>query len=239
MSKLSIVATPIGNLRDITLRALDVLSESDLILCEDTRSTKKLLEHHNIHTRTIAYHEHSGSKRVEYILDLLEQGKHLALVSEAGTPGISDPGGKLVQEVVERYGSRIDIEAIPGPSAVTAALSIAGLPTHKFTFLGFPPHKKGRKKFLYSIFDAQQPVVIYESKHRILKFLEEIQKARNTLIRELGDNIKVDMVVCRELTKMHESVYRGSIEEIYTRIVENWEDAKKGEFVIIMNVTNC
>ena len=236
MSKLSIVSTPIGNMRDITLRALDVLSESDFILCEDTRSTKKILEYYHISTPTISYHQHSGEKKVNYILDLLSQGYNLSLVSEAGTPGISDPGGRLVWEIINNKNTTIEIEAIPGPSAVTAALSVSGMPADKFCFLGFPPHKKGRKKFIYSLFEYDHTLVVYESKHRIEKFMDELISAKNAINRELDAGVAVKAVVCRELTKMYESVYRGEIEEVKNKLVDGGEDAKKGEFVIIMNI---
>ncbi len=185
MSKLSVVATPIGNMKDITLQALQTLSESDIVLCEDTRSTKKLFAYHNIKTKTISYHQHSSVKKINYIIELLRQDKNLALVSDAGTPGISDPGGKLVEAVVKDLGDKVKIEAIPGVSAVTTALSISGMPADKFLFLGYPPHKKGRQKFIYSIFRSDYTVVIYESKHRIIKFLQEMQKAK-----QMGVEIK-------------------------------------------------
>ncbi len=236
MSKLSVVATPIGNMKDITLQALQTLSESDIVLCEDTRSTKKLFAYHNIKTKTISYHQHSSVKKINYIIELLRQDKNLALVSDAGTPGISDPGGKLVEAVVKDLGDKVKIEAIPGVSAVTTALSISGMPADKFLFLGYPPHKKGRQKFIYSIFRSDYTVVIYESKHRIIKFLQEMQKAKQIVEKELEQKIVVDTVVCRELTKMYETVYRGEIEEIYNRIINEKESAKKGEFVIIINV---
>jgi 16S rRNA (cytidine1402-2'-O)-methyltransferase len=236
MPKLSVVATPIGNLQDITLRALDVLSESDFILCEDTRVTKKLLDYYNIQTKTVSYHQRSGDKKVHYIIDLLKQGKNLSLVSDAGTPGISDPGGKLVEAIVKELGDEARIEAIPGPSAVIAGLSVSGMPTDKFLFLGYPPHKKGRQKFIYSIFTSDYTVAIYESKHRIMKFLEEMEQAKEVVEKELGRQIVVKMTVCRELTKMHETVYRGEVEKIKKTILEKGEEAKKGEFVIIINV---
>ncbi len=251
MPILYIVATPIGNLEDITMRALRILHEVDFILCEDTRVTKKLLDHYNITTPTISYHQHSPQAKFDKILDLLAQGKDLALVSDAGTPGISDPGGKLVQAVVERFGERVKIEAVPGPSAVTAALSISGLPTDKFVFLGFPPHKKGRQKFLEKVAASEYPVVIYESKHRILKFLDELEELNKRIIKEnkeieiYNSRVKrsreqkkkkkpvISVVICRELSKMHETVYRGQIKTIKERILKN-RDEQKGEFVVIV-----
>ncbi|MFC1678511.1 16S rRNA (cytidine(1402)-2'-O)-methyltransferase [Patescibacteria group bacterium] len=245
---LYIVATPIGNLEDISLRALRILGEVDFILCEDTRVTKKLLNHYQVDTPTISYHQHSDIKKQDKVLSLLEEGKDLALVSDAGTPGISDPGGKLVQAVIEKFGEDVKIESVPGPSATTAALSISGIPTDKFVFMGFPPHKKGRQKFLYKIIDSEFPVVIYESKHRIIKFLHElvdlnqkIQEENKIIDKE--DKYKKDkrekntpvtsIVVCRELSKMHETVYRGEMDHIIEKI-ENNQDDQKGEFVVII-----
>ncbi len=151
MPTLYIVATPTGNLEDISMRALRILGEVDFILCEDTRVTRVLLDHYHIKTPTISYHQHSSESKVKEVIDLLARGKNLALVSDAGTPGISDPGGRLIQAVIERLGSEVAIESVPGPSAITAALSISGIPTDKFVFMGFPPHKKGRQTFIKKI----------------------------------------------------------------------------------------
>jgi len=245
---LYIVGTPIGNLEDISLRALRILGEVDFILCEDTRVTKKLLEHYKINTPTISYHQHSDIKKVDYILNLLKEGKSLALVSDAGTPGISDPGGKLVQAVIETLGSEASIESVPGPSATTAALSISGISTDKYIFMGFPPHKKGRQTFLEKIILSEFPVVVYESKHRIIKFLEEIENLNKKIeeenekkdkekkyIKEKEEKKKpvTSVVVCRELSKMHETVYRGDIKNIIEKI-KNHKDDQKGEFVVII-----
>ncbi|HOZ55835.1 MAG: Ribosomal RNA small subunit methyltransferase I [Parcubacteria group bacterium ADurb.Bin316] len=250
MSTLYIVATPIGNLEDISMRALRILGEVDFILCEDTRVTQKLLSHYNIKTPTISYHQHSDIKKIDYILELLSKGKDLALVSDAGTPGISDPGGKLVQAVTEKFGEDVKIESVPGPSAITAALSISGIPTDKFIFMGFLPHKKGRQTMLNTIVDSDYPVVVYESKHRIIKLLEELKNINKQIERENKEideeNAKMykkekrvkrssvtSVVVCRELSKMHETVYRGEIEGIIEKIKENIDD-QKGEFVVIV-----
>lgn len=249
MSKLYIVATPIGNLEDISIRALRVLGEVDFILCEDTRVTRVLLDRYDIKTKTISFHQHSEDKKIEKLLDILSDGKDLALVSDAGTPGISDPGGKLVQAAIEKLGDNVSVESVPGPSAVTAALSISGIPTDKFVFLGFPPHKKGRLTFVEKIFESDLPVVVYESKHRIIKFLEELKKHNEEVIEY---NKKLEMqypqkkdkdnkrkstvssvVVCRELSKMHETVYRGEIDSILTKIKNNKDD-QRGEFVVIV-----
>ncbi|PLX27795.1 16S rRNA (cytidine(1402)-2'-O)-methyltransferase [Candidatus Parcubacteria bacterium] len=250
MNKLYIVATPIGNLEDISMRALRILGEVDFILCEDTRVTAKLLDHYNINTKKISYHQHSDEKKTKEIIELLMEGKNLALVTDAGTPGISDPGGRLVAEAIKKLDSRIEVESIPGPSAVTAALSISGIPTDKFIFLGFPPHKKGRQTFLEQISNFVYPVVVYESKHRIIKFLEEIQ-TMNKGIEKYNKEIEVynlnvnkkdrkekkipvtSVVVCRELSKMHETVYRGELESIINKIKNNQDD-QKGEFVVVI-----
>jgi 16S rRNA (cytidine1402-2'-O)-methyltransferase len=151
MSTLYVVATPIGNLEDLTFRALRILKEVDFILCEDTRTTKKLLEHYGIKTQTLSYHQHSRLQKIEYIIQLLERGKNLALVSDAGTPGISDPGNKLIILIVENL-KNVKIIPIPGASAGITAASISGFPMEKFVFLGFPPAKKRRKKFFLLLY---------------------------------------------------------------------------------------
>ena len=230
MSSLYVVATPIGNLEDITLRALRILKEVDLILCEDTRVTKRLLDRYEIATPTMSYHAQSKLSKVEKIFELLEKGKNIALVSDAGTPGISDPGGKLVEATLLKFGSEVKIESVPGPSAVTAALSISGIPTDKFIFMGFPPHKKGRQTFIRKIVSSEWPVVVYESKHRIIKFLEELDKITNEEIKKIN---LTSVVVCRELSKMHETVYRGDLKSIIEKIKLNKND-QKGEFVVII-----
>lgn len=245
MSTLYIVGTPIGNLEDISLRALRILGEVDFVLCEDTRVTSKLLEHYKIKTSTISCHQHSDEKKINEIIKLLADGKDLALVSDAGTPGISDPGGKLVQVAIEALGDEIKIESVPGASAVTAALSISGIPTDKFVFMGFPPHKKGRQTFIRKIIENEFPVVVYESKHRILKFLDEVKNGLEEYNKEIEEVNKktpksklkkvylTSIVVAREISKMHETTYRGEIDEIINRIKNNKDD-QKGEFVVII-----
>lgn len=251
MAKLYIVGTPIGNLEDISLRAMRILREVDCVLCEDTRVTRKLLEHFDIKTPTRSLHQHSSEKEIAEALDLLKNGQNLALVSDAGTPGISDPGGKLIAALLEAD-QEAEIESVPGPSAVTAALSISGIPTDKFLFMGFPPHKKGRQKFLQKIADSDYPAVIYESKHRILKFLEELkslnqeiikknQEIENKKIAGYAKNDSVErkkspvtgIVVCREISKLHETVYRGEIEDIINKIKANRDD-QRGEFTVVV-----
>jgi len=217
MSTLYIIATPIGNLGDISSRALDVLKNVDLILCEDTRETQKLLFHYKIKTPTISYHQHSRLEKVENIVQFLKDGKNLALVSDAGTPGISDPGNKLIERLVETGLQSVIIVPIPGPSALVAAASISGFPMDRFVFLGFPPAKKKRKKFFEEAVSAPHPVIFYESPHRIIKSLKELGKIKNR-----------EVVVCRELTKKFETVYRGKIKEVIGKI------NPKGEFVVVV-----
>ena len=237
---LYIVGTPIGNLEDISMRALRILGEVDFVLCEDTRVTYKLLSHYKIDAKTISYHQHSGEARVNQVLDWLREGKNIALVSDAGTPGISDPGGKLIARVFEEFGNSVEIESVPGPSAVTAALSISGIPTDKFIFMGFPPHKKGRQTFIKKILESEYPVVVYESKHRILKFLRELKELKEDIDDSDEDKIKKkrknleSVVVCREISKMHETVYRGNLENITEEIAKS-SDNQRGEFVVIIN----
>lgn len=227
MSKLFIVATPIGNLKDITLRALEVLREADLILCEDTRTTKKLLERYQISKPILSYHQHSCLAKIDYILNQLQKGKNLALVSEAGTPGISDPGNKLIEGVVEKLGEAVEIIPIPGPSALTAALSISGFSSDKFVFFGFPPSKKKRKKFFQEAVNSKCTVVFYESPHRILKTLEEL----NVILSASEESRRKQIVLCRELTKKFEIIYRDRIEEIISQLQKN---KIKGEFVVVV-----
>ncbi|PIR92455.1 rRNA (cytidine-2'-O-)-methyltransferase [Candidatus Falkowbacteria bacterium CG10_big_fil_rev_8_21_14_0_10_44_15] len=246
---LYIISTPIGNLEDITLRALRVLREVDFILCEDTRVTKKLLAKYEIKTPTVSYHQHSAAPKVEKIIELLKQGKNLALVTDAGTPGIADPGNELIHKITEtrlasparfagasarRAGGLIAslrIIPIPGPSAVAAALSIAGVPTSEFLFLGFLPHKKGRQTLVKKIVASERTAVVYESCHRIVKFLQEL--IDNLPLRQAGGGANLDIVVCRELTKMFESVYRGTPAEVLAEIQKD-KNNLKGEFVIVI-----
>ena len=227
MGILYIVATPIGNLEDISLRVLRILKEVDFVLCEDTRVTRKLLSHYEIHTRTLSYHQHSGEKAMSRVFDLLSQGKNIALVSDAGTPGISDPGNELVAFLLKQNPA-ISMIPIPGPSALTTLASIAGIPMSKFLFLGYPPHKKGRKKFFQEIAQSQYPVIFYESPYRILKTLYEICKVLSLVYK--GENLP-KVVVGRELTKKFETIYRGTINEV----LEQLQAGKpRGEFVVVV-----
>lgn len=225
--KLSIIATPIGNLGDITFRAIETLKEADLILCEDTRVTIKLLNHYKIKKPLLSYHQRSKLSRVEKIIEHLEAGKNLALVTDAGTPGISDPGGKLIAELEEHFKEKIEVVSVPGASALAASISIAGVGLSKFTFLGFPPNKKGRETFFNFVLDSKLPIIYYESPYRFIKNLELIQELNNDKKR------KINLVVCRELTKKFESVRKGSPEEILDYYKNNL-DKIKGEFVVIV-----
>lgn len=219
---LSVVATPIGNLGDITFRAIETLKEADAIACEDTRVSAKLLARFDIKKPLLIYHAQSGRIASERILALLAEGKRVALVTDAGTPGISDPGSMLVAQVKERLGNDLRVEAIPGPSALTAALSIAGIPTHEFTFIGFLPHKKGRQTAFKEIAQSERTVVFYESPHRIMKALESLAEL-------LPDSRRV--VVLRELTKIHESVVEGAAREVLEHFKKH-ESSVRGEFVV-------
>lgn len=217
---LYIVATPIGNLGDITLRALETLKSVDIVLCEDTRVTKNLLEHFQISKTLISYHQHSDMKKIKEIVSMLEEGKNMALVTDAGTPGISDPGGVLIAQIV-KFAPEIPVVSIPGPSAVAAALSISGFPTDKFVFMGFPPHKNKRQKFFKEAAAAESAVVFYESGHRIKKCLQELKEVLDP---------KRQLMVCREITKKFETIYRGTIDQV----VESMQD-ERGEFVVVLN----
>ncbi len=230
MSTLYIVATPIGNLEDVTLRALRVLKEVDVILCEDTRVTQKLLVKYEIEAKQLAtYNEQESGVTAGKIIGWLEEGKSVALVSDAGTPGISDPGAVLVEKIRTHLKTstsdvEVEIEAVPGPSALTAALSIAGVPVHDFVFLGFLPHKKGRETLFKEIAESERTMVFYESPHRILKALDSLQK--------FAPNKKV--TIARELTKIHEQIVSGSAEELL-KYFETNPDKVRGEFVVIVS----
>lgn len=225
MSTLSIVATPIGNLEDITLRALRVLKEADIILCEDTRVTKKLLAHYDIKTPTLSYHAQSSEGKHEKILALLEEGKNLALVSDAGTPAISDPGVKLVALARDHFGDNITIVSIPGASAVIAALSISGFRSSSYIFYGFLPHKKGRETLFKKIAASEETSVFYESPHRLLKTLLSL-KIHLAPARKVG--------VARELTKIHESFLEGTASELFAFFEEHPGEVR-GECVVLVS----
>ena len=220
---LYIVATPIGNLKDITLRALEVLRAVDVIVCEDTRVTKKLLSHYDIKKLLISFHEYSHKKDILRIIELLRSQKDVAYVVDAGTPGISDPGSWLVQEVLRALPNE-KIIPIPGASALAAALSVAGLSKDQFLFLGFPPAKKGRSRFFGQVLESKYPVVLYESPHRLLKTLSGLC--------DIGLSM-FDAVLIKEISKVYENVYRMSIVELK----DFFEKEKKirGEFVLVIH----
>jgi 16S rRNA (cytidine1402-2'-O)-methyltransferase len=239
-TKLSMVATPIGNLEDITLRALRTLKEADVVACEDTRVTKKLLSHFDIHTPTVSFHANSGAKGFEKIIMLLEEGKHVALVSDAGTPGVSDPGLELVSVVREHFAKNqndlnfLTIEAIPGPSALATALSIAGLRAPSFTFYGFLPQKKGRETIFKEIAASERASIFYESPHRILKTLDSLKSSLELKHSNSAEAPKSRRVgVFRELTKMFEESVIGSPQEVSSYFVTHTEK-QRGEFVVIV-----
>lgn len=223
MSKFFVVATPIGNMGDITLRAIETLKNVDVILCEDTRETKKILSKFAINKPTMSYHAQSKLSKTDKIFALLEEGKDLALVSDAGTPGISDPGAMLVSQIKEHLSDSVDVIPVPGPSAVITALSASGLPTHEFTFLGFLPHKKGRETLFKEIAASERTMVFYESPHRILKTLESLIK--------FCPNKKV--CIARELTKIYEEFKTGTPTEVLEYLEKN-KEKQRGEFTVIV-----
>lgn len=212
---LFVVSTPIGNLGDITLRAVETLNEVDLIACEDTRHTLQLLNHFEIKKPLISYHQHSRAPKVDRIIEELLSGKNIAVVTDAGTPGISDPGEILIKAAVE---NEIKVIPIPGVSAAITALSVSGLDTSEFVFIGFLPHKKGRQTKLKEIAIEKRTIILYESPYRIIRLLNE-------LLEFVGDR---EVAVCRELTKKFEEIYRGKISEVLKAVKE------KGEFVVIV-----
>ena len=220
VGKLFVVATPIGNLEDITLRALRILKEVSIIACEDTRVTKKLLNHYSINPPVISFHQHSDDKKSLSLIEKLKEGQDVAVVTDAGTPGVSDPGNKLVAAAVEEG---IQVFAIPGASALASAVSIAGIDMQKFIFIGFPPHKKGRETYFKQVAAADMPVIYYESPHRVIKNL--------LLLKEFAGEKSI--TIGRELTKMFEETVRGSISEVLEYFEKN-PGKVKGEFVVIV-----
>jgi len=215
--ELLVVATPIGNLGDASDRMKEVLASVGVVFAEDARVTGTLLKKFAIETRIVSVHQHTDVKKIEELLHDVEES--VAYVSDAGTPGISDPGGAVVAAAVT---AGFTVTPVPGPSALTAALSIAGFKTDRFRFFGFPPSKKGRKSFFESITATEEAVALYESKHRVLKTLEQLPQDR-------------PMVLCRELTKLHETVYRGTARAILEQINTT---SQKGEFVLVLAPTN-
>jgi len=216
MPVLYVIATPIGNLEDISLRALRLLQEVQLIAAEDTRTTRHLLNAHNIKTPLTSYHEHSKRAKLDYLLDYLEK-EDLALVSEAGMPGLSDPGYKLIVAAIERG---ISVVPIPGASAVITALVVSGLPTDQFIYLGFLPRRKGpRQRLLSSIVDEPRTIVAFETPHRLREALSDIE--------EILGNRRIS--ICRELTKIHEEIFRGRVSQAREHFAE-----PRGEFSLVI-----
>lgn len=220
--KLYIVSTPIGNLKDITFRALETLEKVEFILCEDTRITSRLLKHYNISKKLISFNAVSEKKKIPIVIKRIKSGDNCALVSDAGTPAISDPGVRLISEAIKE---QIDVVPIPGTSAVITALTISGLPTDSFIFEGFIPQKKGRQKKLKELAEEKRTIILYESTYRIKKLVDE-------LAEYLPDRY---IVVCRELTKKFEETWRGYPNEIKEVIDEK---ISKGEFVIVIAPNN-
>jgi 16S rRNA (cytidine1402-2'-O)-methyltransferase len=216
---LYIVSTPIGNLKDITLRALETLEAVDFILCEDTRITSRLLNHYNISKKLISFNAVSEKKKIPNVIARIKSGDNCALVSDAGTPSISDPGVRLISEAIKE---QIDIVPVPGTSAVITALTICGLPTDSFIFEGFLPQKKGRQKKLKELAEEKRTIILYESTYRIKKLVDE-------LVEYIPDRY---IVVCRELTKKFEETWRGYPNEIKEVIDEK---ISKGEFVVVIS----
>ena len=223
MAILYLVSTPIGNLKDITLRAIGVLSSVDIIACEDTRKTGFLLQKLNIKSKPqlLSYYEENEQGRIPQIINFLKEGQSVALVSNAGTPTISDPGYKLVRECINE---NILVESIPGSSSVLTALTVSGLPTDKFLFLGFLPKKEGKRKTIFESLPQKTTIIFFESPFRLLKTLKELKKL-------LGD---INVVICRELTKVFEEIRR---EKIQASINHFLEVKPKGEFVILFNLS--
>ncbi len=218
--KLYVVPTPIGNLEDITLRAIRILSEVDLILAEDTRVSRKLLGHYEIDTALESHHQNNEHATVSKQIEKMKQGLSLALISDAGTPAISDPGFLLVRETVK---AGIEVDCLPGPTALIVALVNSGIPTERFVFEGFLPPKKGRQKRLQQISDEERTIVFYESPHKL-----------NKTLAQLAELIEEDrtIAVCREMTKKFEETIRGTLKEVQQHFEEN---SPKGEFVIVLS----
>ena len=218
-SSLYIVPTPIGNIKDITLRALDTLKSVDTILAEDTRTSGKLLKHYEIGTKLQAYHMHNEHKTVGNLIERMEKGERFALISDAGTPGISDPGFLLIREALKQD---ISIECLPGANAFVPALLKSGFSSEKFVFEGFLPHKKGRQTRLLLLKEETRSIIFYESPHRVVKTLQQFKEF-------YGENRRVS--VSRELTKLYEETITGSISEVLRHFEEK---APKGEFVVVL-----
>ena len=220
---LYLVATPIGNLADVTHRALQVLKDVDLIACEDTRHTHKLLQHYGITTKTISYHEHNEQQRAAQLIDLLKEGSDVAVVSDAGTPSISDPGFRLVRAAIE---SELPVVPVPGPSALISALVAAGLPTDEFFFAGFlPARSNARRARLNDLRSVPGTLIFYEAPHRLATTLKDAYEI-------LGER---EAVVARELTKLHEEIRRGRLSDLVKHYAD--EENPRGEIVVLIDRT--
>jgi 16S rRNA (cytidine1402-2'-O)-methyltransferase len=222
-----IVGTPIGNLEDMTFRAVRILKEVDLILCEDVSNAQKILRHFDIDTKCTNYFANSRLSKIDDIVDMLKEGKNVALISDAGMPTISDPGSLLVEKIYQakKDDLAMDIKVVPGPTAITSSFALSGLTGNEFTFLGFLPHKKGRETLFKEIADNKRVSIFYESVHRFEKCLESLEKV-------LEEDRMI--VVARELTKIHEEVVRGNIGEVKEYFEQN-KDKVRGEFVILVD----
>ncbi len=218
-----VVPTPVGNLGDMTPRALAVLTESHLVLAEDTRTTGKLLRHFGIDTPLKSFHQHNEHRSVEGVVDQLKAGQTVALCSDAGTPGISDPGFLLVRACVD---SGVNVECLPGATAFVPALVTSGLPCDRFYFEGFLPHKKGRQKRLSALIDMPCTVVLYESPHRVAKLLDQLS--------DLGAGTR-SVALCREISKLHEETVRGSVDELRNHLANH---APRGEYVVVLGAAD-
>lgn len=218
---LYIVATPIGNLEDITYRAVRVLGSVATVACEDTRVTRRLLAHYGIDVPTVALHQHTSDAAIAALTARLTAGEDMALVTDAGTPGVSDPGNQLVAAAVA---AGVAVSPVPGPSALAALVSVAGIDMQRFLFLAYPPHKKGRETFMRRVADSDVPVVYYDSVHRVVKNL--------TLLGEVAPDVRV--IIGRELTKMFEEIVRGSVADVLAHYATH-PDRIKGEFVVIVH----
>ncbi len=223
---LYIVATPIGNMEDITYRALRIFREADIVFCEDTRNTRKILSHYEINAKTESYHAQSADSKIDRIIELLNEGKNIAYATDSGTPGISDPSSMLVARVREALGSA-HIAAVPGPSALTAAVSIAGMPIDEFVFIGFLPHKKGRETLFKEIAVSPRAFIFYESTHRIEKALQSLHDHM-----EASGTLR-PVTIARELTKMFEEVESLFPLDHIARINAD-QNKKRGEFVVLV-----
>lgn len=221
VGKLYIVGTPIGNLEDLTFRAKRILSSVAVIACEDTRVTKKLLQHYEISVDVVSIHQHTDAAKITHLISRIVNGEAVAYVTDAGMPVIADPGN-LVVATARQF--NVPVEVVPGPTALTSALAISGFPADQFVFLGFPPHKKGRETLWKKIAATEETVVLYESPYRLMKTLQS-----------LVDNISERQIaVCRELTKIHESVVTGTASEVLSHFTHH-PDEVRGEIVIVIH----